>query len=364
MPNRRRFLGIVATSAFLGSCTNVSPGQQEESQSVFNWRMATSWPPYLGVRYSVLDFCQKVSLLTSGRLVITPYDSGELVPPLQVLDGVAEGKAECGHTTLFYYTDRTAALNFATGVPFGLTAEQHDAWLYGSGGIESLNQILAKFGVVAFPVGNSGSQMGGWYRKKIERLADLRGLKMRITGLEGQILSRLGVEVNALAASAIASALIDGSIDAVEWIGPYDDTVLGLPDVAPYYYYPGWWEPGTSFSVVINASQWQALPPPYQAAMQAAAAQTNLQLTARYNVLNSQSLNRIKLRGVEILPFSDEILRAAKKTADTLYDSLSREDRDFAQIYGQWRQFRDRIYQWQGSNHLSFTQFSYQNLNL
>jgi TRAP-type mannitol/chloroaromatic compound transport system substrate-binding protein len=325
-----------------------------------SWRMATSWPTYLGVRYSALDFCQTVSLLTGGRFAITPYPSGALVPPLKVFDGVTDGTVDCGHTTLFYYTDKSIAFNFGTGIPFGLTAEQHNAWLYGAGGIDALNQMMSRFGAIAFPAGNSGTQMGGWYRRKITRTADLRGLKIRITGLGAEILSRLGAEIIATAAEGIVPALLEGAIDAVEWIGPHDDTALGLVEAAPYYYYPGWWEPGTSFAVVVNLKTWQELPPVYQAAVESAAAAVNLRLTARYNVLNSRALVRLQQQGATLLPFPEEVLNAAAQTATKLYGELAQKDRDFAQIYRPWSEFRDRIHAWQRVSYLSFTDFSYQ----
>lgn len=364
---RRDFLKTTTigamTAPVLDACSP-SPDQviSIQSQPVINWRMTTSWPRYLDILFDGIEvLCQSVSTMTKGRFTITPYPGGELSPPLEVLDAVSSDKVECGHTNSFYYLDQSPALAFGTTLPFGLNAQQQNAWLYSGGGMEALNKVFAEFGVVGFVAGNSGTQMGGWFRKEINTVADLKGLRVRIPALGGQILSRLGATVKTLAAQEIVPALLQGTIDAVEWICPYDDGTLGLQRAAPLYYYPGWWEPGTSYMVLVNRSQWEKLPKDYQAIFQAAATEANLKMLARYNAANGEALERFILGGTRLMPFSQEILQTARKTAFELYDEMASQDARFREIYNQWKAFRDRLYEWNRVSNLSFSQFAFNN---
>lgn len=362
---RRNFLKNTAigtlSASTLGACSQPpQPTASTPSQPLINWRMATSWPRYLDILFDGIEvFCQAVSTMTGGRFTITPYPGGELAPPLEVLDAVASGKVECGHTNSFYYLDKSPALAFGTTLPFGLNAQQQNAWLYSGGGLEALNKVFAEFGVVAFAAGNSGTQMGGWFRKEINTVADLKGLRVRIPALGGQILSRLGATVKTLSAQEIVPALLEGTIDAVEWICPYDDGTLGLQRAAPFYYYPGWWEPGTSYVILVNQSQWQKLPQEYQAILETAAAEANLMMLAHYNATNGEVLERFTLGGTRLMPFSPEILQTARQTAFELYDEMASKDATFRNTYRQWKAFRDRLYEWNRVSTLSFSQFAF-----
>ncbi len=368
MINRRRFLTVGAiattTTSVLGACSRSQDSSATSpanlTQPVINWRMATSWLRYLDVRFDGIDtLCRLVGTMSGGRFTITPYPAGDLAPPLEVFDAVANGKVECGHTHSFYYLKKSPALAFGTALPFGLNAQQQNAWFYSGGGSEALSKVYANFGLVAFPAGNTGTQMGGWFRKEIKTVADLKGLKMRITGLGGQILAGMGVEVQNLSVQEIVPALLDGRIDAVEWVGPHEDSPLGLQRAAPFYYYPGWWEPCSSMDVVVNKAEWEKLPKDYQAIFRAAAAEANLTMLARYNAVNGEMLERFLLGGTRLTPFSQEILKTAQAIAFELYEELSSQDAAFREIYQQWQAFRSRLYEWNQVSTLSFSEFSF-----
>lgn len=322
------------------------------------WKMATSWPKKLDILFGGAErLCQRVRDITQGRFSITPYASGELSPGLEVLDVVSDGTVDCGHTASYYYVDKDPALAFGTNVPFGLTVHQQNAWLYYGGGLEAIQKRYEPFGIINFPAGNTGVQMGGWFRKRIDTTADLNGLKMRIPGLGGEVMKRLGVDVQVLSADEIAPALLDGVIDAAEWNNPYDDNKIGLTKSASYYYYPGWWEPGATYELQVNLSQWKALPEAYKAALRSAAAEVNITMPAEYNAKNGDMLQRVQQSGTTVLPFSDEILEAAYEATTQLYEEYAAATASFREIYAQWRQFRAQIYRWNLINELSFDQF-------
>jgi TRAP-type mannitol/chloroaromatic compound transport system substrate-binding protein len=309
------------------------------------------------------EFVDRVAALTGGRFKITPRPAGEIAPPLEVLNVVSQGAVPCGHTAAYFYVGRSPATAFGTALPFGLTAQQQNAWLYEGGGLNKLQELYArKFGVIQFPAGNTGAQMGGWFRKEISNLRDLQGLKMRIPGLGGQVMGKLGVTVQTLAGGELFQALQTGAIDAAEWVGPYDDEKLGLHKVAKYYYYPGWWEPGASLEVQINLNEWKKLPIEYQEAIQTASFEANVKMLARYDARNNEALQRLLKSGVQLRPYSNEILVAAEKASSALFNELSAKDGDFKTIFAEWNQFRQNISAWNNINEQSFTRYSYRNL--
>jgi TRAP-type mannitol/chloroaromatic compound transport system substrate-binding protein len=328
---------------------------------MINWQMATSWPLSLDTIFGgAKTIADRVSALTGGRFTITPRPAGELAPPLEVLNVVSQGAVPCGHTAGYYYVGKTPAAAFGTSVPFGLNAQQQNAWLYEGGGLKALQELYGrKFGIIQFPAGNTGGQMGGWFRKEISTVSDLQGLKMRIPGLGGQVMAKLGVTVQTLPGGEIFQALQTGAIDAAEWVGPYDDEKLGLNRVAQYYYYPGWWEPGPTLEVQVNLKEWQKLPLIYQTAFQTAAFEANLTMLSRYDARNNQALQRLIKGGVKLRSYSPEILAAAEKAAFDLYAGFAGKDADFEKIFSEWKQFRDRIYAWNNINSASFDRYSY-----
>ncbi|PPT10975.1 TRAP transporter solute receptor unknown substrate 6 [Geitlerinema sp. FC II] len=362
---RRKFVtqaGIgTASATVLAACTQSSgPAVDATSLPRIDWRMATSWPPSLDTIYGgAKTISRRVSEMTDGRFTITPYAAGELVPALQVLDAVQSGSVECGHSASYYYIGKNSALGFATAMPFGLNAQQQNAWLYEGGGLEAMQNIYADFNVINFPAGNTGTQMGGWFKQEVKTLSDLNGLKMRIPGLGGKIMSALGVNVQVLPGSEVFLALERGAIDAAEWVGPYDDKKLGLHEAARYYYYPGWWEPGATLDVFVNRSQWDRLPTEYQEVFKAATVEANTTMLAQYDTLNQQALAELIEGGTMLTAYSQEIMTEAKKVAFELYEQNARENSTFKEVYENWNAFREAVYRWNSINELSFAQFSY-----
>jgi TRAP-type mannitol/chloroaromatic compound transport system substrate-binding protein len=375
--DRREFLTSLATKAAGGAVIGLAagcsfgatPAAQEVQEAVaqdaalpeLKWDMATSWTPAVDILFGGAQlFADIVSTMTSGKVVITPRAAGELAPGTQVLDVVQQGAVPIGHTASYYYIGKSPATAFATCLPFGLTAQQQNAWFYGGGGLDVIQQFYtSKFNVLPLPAGNTGMQMGGWFRKEINTVADLQGLKMRIAGLGGQVMAKLGVNVQVLPAGEIFQAMQTGAIDAAEWVGPYDDQKLSLNQTAEFYYRPGWWEPGSTLEVNINLDEWNKLPELYQAAIETAAAEANLIMLSRYEAANDQALAELVAGGTQLREYSPEILNAAYAAWLELVDEFSAADADFKAIYEQWNAFRTRIYNWNKTNEFAFTSFVY-----
>ncbi len=315
------------------------------------WEMATSWPTALVTLFgSAQIFAEQVSRLTGGRFKINPRPDGEIVGGLEVLPTVRDLGVQSGHTASYYYVGLSPVQQFGTAVPFGLTQRQQNAWLYQGGGTDLLNEFYAEeHGIIAFPAGGTGCQMGGWFSKEINTVGDLQGLKMRIPGLAGTVLTNLGGEQVSLPGGEILPAIETGAIDAAEFVGPTDDLILGLDqfDGQLFYYHPGWWEPGTAVEVQFPLELWNDLPEEYQAAIENAAAHTNMQTMATYDVLNPRDLQTIK-GFAEIREFSPEILAAFKEETENVLDGIAGGDSRFADILGPWREFRDSIAEWHG----------------
>lgn len=301
--------------------------------------------------------CDRIGEMSGGRFTIEPYVAGEIVPGLEVLDAVQNGTVECGHTASYYYVGKNPALAFGSTVPFGLTAGQQNAWLYHGGGLEAMHDIYSDFNVISFPAGNTNVQMGGWFKREIQSVSDLNGLKMRIPGLGGEVMSRLGVNVQVIPGGEIFLALDRGTIDAAEWVGPYDDEKLGLNKAAPFYYYPGWWEPGATLEVQVNKTAWEKLPQEYQGMLKSAAKEANISMLAQYDALNQEALNRLTSSGTKLAAYSPEIMQAAQKAAFEIYEESASQDTTFREVYDQWKQFREQVSQWNQVNELSFTNF-------
>jgi TRAP-type mannitol/chloroaromatic compound transport system substrate-binding protein len=298
--------------------------------------------------------------LTSGKFTITPRAAGELAPGLEVLNVVEEGAVPIGHTASYYYIGKSPVTAFGTALPFGLTARQQNAWLYEGGGLQMMQEVYAsRFGVIQFPAGNTGVQMGGWFNKEINSLADMQGLKMRIPGLGGQVMDKLGVSVQVLPGGEIFQALQTGAIDAAEWVGPYDDEKLGFHNVSSCYYYPGWWEPGPSLEIQINLNEWNNLPEVYQEIVKTAAFEANLTMMARYDAKNPAALQSL-LNDSEVVmsPFPDDVMKATEEAAFELYNEFAASDSDFAAIFEQWKTFRDGIQEWHQYAELSFLSYT------
>jgi TRAP-type mannitol/chloroaromatic compound transport system substrate-binding protein len=354
---RRDFLkkagiGVAASAAFGPVFAQASP--------TVRWRLASSFPKSLDTLYGgAEDLARRVFELTGGRFQIRPFQAGEIVPGLQVMDAVQQGTVEVGHTASYYYVGKAQVLAFETGVPFGLTFRQQNAWMYYGGGIELFRSIFADFGIIQFPGGNTGVQMGGWFRKEIKGLADMRGLKMRIPGPGGTVMSRLGVVPQVLAGGDIYPALERGVVDAAEWVGPYDDEKLGFYKVARFYYYPGWHEPSAMLSYHVNLRAWQRLPKEYQQAFEVAAAEANLAMMAKYDQVNPPALQRLLRAGVRLRKWPAEVMRAAQKAAFDWYEEEAAKDATYRRVYTAWKRFREEQYRWHAVGELGYAQFAF-----
>jgi TRAP-type mannitol/chloroaromatic compound transport system substrate-binding protein len=342
--DRRKFLKGAPLA--LGTASVAMPAIAQTSPAI-RWRMQSAFPKSLDALYVGGEVLSKyVSELTDGKFQVQPFASGEIVGAAQILDSVSGNAVEMGHTASQYYHGKDPTFTLGNGIPFGLNARQMNAWLYQGGGTELLNEFYAKHGIYALPGGNTGGQMGGWYRKEIKTLEDMKGLKLRIGGLAGQILSKLGVTPSVIPGSDVYPALERGTIDAAEFTGPYDDEKLGFVKVAPYYYYPGFWEGSAAVHFFINLAKWNELPTAYKAALTTAAAMANTEVLARYDIGNPKAIRRLVGAGAQLRPFSPEIMDGAFKAANETYDELSAKNPDWKKIYTSMIEYRNDAYTW------------------
>src|SRR6202044_2394442 len=288
---RRDFLKVSASGAAVAAVASPAIAQ---SAPEIKWRMTSSFPKSLDTIYGgAVEFSKYVAEMTDNKFQIQVFSAGEIVPGLQALDATSNGTIEMSHTVSYYYVGKDPTFAIYSSVPFGLNARMQNSWWYQGGGMELGNEFFKKFGVIGFPCGNTGTQMGGWFRKEIKTVADLSGLKFRIGGIAGQVLQKVGVIPQQIAGGNIYPALEKGTIDAAEWVGPYDDEKLGLYKIAPHYYYPGWWEGGSMLFAFVNLDKWNALPKSYQAVLQQAAAYANTWMIAKYDRVNPAALKRL-----------------------------------------------------------------------
>lgn len=363
---RRTFLAkaSVGTAALAAGCGGGSQGEAGgpavQARPRVRWRLASSFPRSLDTIFGAAEtLSTRLEALTEGRFSVRVYPAGEIVPFDQVLDAVQKGTIPCGHTASYYFIGKNPALAFDTCVPFGLTARQQNAWLYHGGGLELTRSLFADFNIMNFPGGNTGIQMGGWFRREIETVEDLRGLKMRIPGLGGRVMDRLGVTVQLLAGGEIYQALERGTIDAAEWVGPYDDEKLSFNKVAPYYYYPGWWEPGPTLSFYVNRDEWNRLPLTYQEAFIAAAAEANVDMLASYDAKNPGAFVRLKAGGTQAMPFSEEIMAAAQRESFAMFEEMAAADATYRKVYASWTEARTASYTWFSAAERAYALFAF-----
>ena len=325
---RRREMLLTGLAAGIGTAaTTIAKPAVAQAMPEVKWRLTSSFPKSLDTIFGTAQTLAKnVADATDNRFQIQVFAAGEIVPGLQALDAVSSGAVDCAHTPTYFYVGKDPTLGFGTGMPFGPNARLQHSWWHFGGGEKIVNEALAKFNTISFPAGNSGTQMGGWFRKEINTLEDLKGLKFRIGGTGGLILSRLGVVPQQIAPGDIYPALEKGTIDAVEFVGPYDDEKLGFNKVAKYYYYPGFWEGGAMLHLCVNIEQWNRLPKHYQAILQNACEAANNWMLAKYDAVNAPALKRLVGRGTEIRGFSSAIMDAAYETAQTVYAEMAAQN--------------------------------------
>ena len=345
---RRKFLksagaGVAAGAAMMPTLSRAQAAALPEVK----WRCASSFAKSLDTIYGAAEaMAKRVAAATGGKFQIQVFAGGEIVPGLQVADAVQNGTVQCGHTAPYYYWGKDPAFALGTAVPFGLNARQMNAWMIFGGGLDLMRDFYKTYNIYNIPCGNTGAQMGGWFRKEIKTTADLKGLKMRIGGFAGTVIAKLGAVPQQLAAGDIYPALEKGTIDAAEWVGPYDDEKLGFNKVCKYYYYPGWWEGGPELDLFVNQAEWAKLPKEYQNILEAACWEANTWMVAKYDAQNPAALKKLVGSGTQLRGFSKEIMTACYKASLEVYKEASEKSPHFKKIYESMVAFRTEQLLW------------------
>ena len=352
---RREFLKAagrgLATSA-------VAAPAVAQSMPEIKWRLTASWPKSLDTLWGGDEHISKrVAEVTDNKFQIQCFAAGEIVPGLQVLDAVQNGTVEMGHTAAYWYVGKDPSFTFGTALPFGLNSRQQESWQQFGGGMELLGELFKQYNCVAIPTGNTGAQMGGWFRTEIKTVDDLKGIKMRIAGFAGRVIQKLGVVPQQLAPGDIYPALEKGTIDAAEWVGPYDDEKLGFVKIAKYYYYPGWWEGGAQGHTLINLDKWNELPKSYQSLLMSVVREAGLIQTAKYDAQNPPAMRRLIQAGAQLRAFSQEILEASYKAAQETYAEIGQTNPLFKKLNESMSAYRSDAYLWWQIAELPFDSF-------
>lgn len=353
MKRRELVAGLAATGALgLAACKDKSADCADGAAGAapsekIQWRMYTTWPKnFPGLGTGANRLAELITAMSAGRLTVTVYGAGERVPALEVFDAVARGSAQMGHGGAYYWKGKVPSSPFFSAVPFGFTAQEMNAWLHFGGGMDLWREIYAPFGLVPFNAGNTGTQMGGWFRKPVTSVADLKGLKMRMPGLGGEVISRLGAVAVNVPGGEIFTALSSGAIDATEWVGPYNDLAFGLYKAAKFYHYPGWHEPGTTLEAIVNKQAFDALPADLQTIIETACSAVSHEMLAEFTARNQQALKTlVDEHGVTLLPFPDDVLAALRETSEAVVLELARADDNAARIYESFSAFRKQVVQ-------------------
>ncbi len=357
---RRDFVSGVALAAGLSACAagdDPAAGGKASGQT-FEWNMVTSWPPGLpGLGKGVENLVSRIEKASAGRLRIKIFAGGELVPALEVFDAVRSGTAQMGHDASYYHRGKVPALQYFTAAPFGLTAPEMDAWFYYGGGVEMWHELYEPHGLIAFPAGNTCGQSLGWFNKEVNTLDDIKGLKIRMPGLGGEVMQRAGATQVTIPASEIFTSLQTGAIDAAEWVGPYNDLALGLHKAARYYYYPGFQEPGPAEQCLINKAAWDTLPEDLKEIVRIACQSINLDIQAEYNWGNAMALDQLKNDpNVELREVSDEIFDELRRYSDEAMAELAARDEFSARVQRSMFDYMEK-----SSENLKFGELGYLN---
>jgi TRAP-type mannitol/chloroaromatic compound transport system substrate-binding protein len=356
---RRNFLSTAAVGTIAAGLA--APALAQSNPQV-SWRLTSGFPKALDTIYGAAeDFARYVSDATDGNFKIQPFPAGEIVPMPEAVDAVSSGTVELTHTASYYYWGKDATYALGTAVPFGLNVRGLNAWNYDGGGIDMMNAFYNKQNLQGYPGGNTGAQMGGWWREEINSLADLQGKKFRIGGMGGKVMEALGVVPQQIPGGEIYPSLERGTIDAAEWVGPYDDEKLGLNKVAPFYYYPGFWEGGAMLHFLINLDKWNELTPAYQAIVQAAAAQANAVMLAKYDYRNPAALRRLVAGGAQLRPYPEDVMMKGLEEANKLYATISAENADFKTIWESQTAYRNEANLWNQVAEYTFDTFMIRN---
>ncbi len=311
------------------------------AQAAIRWRLASSFPKSLDTIFGAADvFAAKVKAMSGGKFEISSHAGGELMPAFGVVDGVQNGTVEGCHTVPYYFFGKDECFTLGAAIPFGLNSRQMSAWTFEGNGLKLMREFYAKYNMISFPCGNTGSQMGGWFRKEIKSVADIKGLKFRIGGFAGKVLERMGGVPQNIPGGEIYQALEKGTIDAAEWVGPYDDQKLGFNKVAPFYYYPGWWEGGPQVDLFVNQKAYDALSPENKAIIEAASAYAHVDMQAKYDVKNPTALKQLVGAGAKLRPFPADVMAASFKTSMAVYEELNAKNESWKKVYADYSRFR------------------------
>ncbi len=351
---RRDFVtGLTAGVATVGltGCNKTETSPQNastEAQKVYNWKMVTTWPPnFPGLGTGANELARNIETMTNGQIKVKVYGAGELVPAFESFDAVSRGTADIGHAAAYYWKGKNPATQFFGAVPFGMNAQEMNAWLYFGGGLELWQEIYAPFNLMPVPVGNTGVQMGGWFNKEINSVADLKGLKMRIPGLGGEVLQRAGGTPVNVPGGEIFNALQLGQIDACEWIGPYNDRAFGLHKAAKYYYYPGWHEPSATLEAFFNQTSFSELPEHLQTSVLQACKASNMNMLAEFAARNASTLQQlVEEDEVTLKALPDDVLAFLKEKSDEVISELAQSNKDVANVYASYKAFQKQVSQW------------------
>jgi TRAP-type mannitol/chloroaromatic compound transport system substrate-binding protein len=319
--------------------TGIAPAVH--AQAAIRWRLASSFPRSLDTLYGAAEvFAARIKALSGGKIEVSTHAAGELMPAFGVVDGVQQGTVEMAHTAPYYFFGKNEVFALGCAIPFGLNSRQMTAWMYDGNGLKLMREFYAKYNIINFPGGNTGCQMGGWYRKEIKTAADMKGLKFRVGGFAGKVIERMGGVPQNIPGGEIYQALEKGTIDAAEWVGPYDDLKLGFNKVAPNYYYPGWWEGGPQLDFFVNDKAFNGLSSEMKAMVESAATEAHVVTQARYDARNPAALKTLVAGGTKLHAFSNDLMSSAFKHSMELYSELNAKNPDWKKIYADYSKFR------------------------
>jgi TRAP-type mannitol/chloroaromatic compound transport system substrate-binding protein len=345
---RRDFLKKAGATAAAIAGTSIAAPAVWAKKKTYRWKMVTTWPPNLPILQTGAErFAKRVEKLTDGRLKIQVFAGGELIPPLGVFDAVSQGTVQVGSGASYYWAGKVPAAQWFAAVPFGLNAQGLNAWFYGGDGLKLWEEAYAPFNLIARPQGNTGVQMGGWFRKEMNSIRDYKGLKMRIPGLGGKVIAKAGGTVVLLPGGEIFTSLERGVIDATEWVGPLHDLRMGFYKAAKYYYYPGWHEPGTCLEVMFNKRAYESLPKDMQAILDAVAMETNLWSLSSFDAANGAALKELIVKhGVQLKRFPAVLLNDLRKLAEETLEEEASKDALSRKVHENFKAFKKQIGSW------------------
>ena len=353
--DRRKFFKTSGIAA-AGAAALATPAIAQSAPEV-KWRLTSSFPKALDTIYGAAEtFSKYVAEATDNKFQIQVFAGGEIVPAFEAASAVGAGTVEMCHTASYYFWGKDPTFALGTAIPFGLNARQQNGFMYYGGGIDLMNEFYATQNLIAFPCGNTGAQMGGWFRKEIKSLADMQGLKFRIGGFAGKVISKVGVIPQQIPGGEIFQSLEKGTIDAAEWVGPYDDEKLGFYKVAPNYYYPGWWEGGAMLHAMVNTAKWAELPPAYQSIVKTAAQAANADMLAKYDAKNPPAIKKLAAAGAKFAPFPQDVMDACFNAAKETYAEIGATNAAFKKVHDALMAFRADAYLWS-----QFSEYTYDN---